>query len=138
VILTYKLNLLIPLSKVEENMQEAKKRDAAREGKFYFRKDILTGNWTYLATFSVFQHDCMFAGPTTRPFYEQWFGLGKKEYTKMSVNDIFNGAENEFPGLIPLIEDYIKDLHLDVQTSCTLHRYLHYIGKKASGTFLLL
>ncbi|OQV17461.1 Glutamate--cysteine ligase catalytic subunit [Hypsibius exemplaris] len=114
VILTYKLNLLIPLSKVDENMQQAMKRDSAKEGRFYFRKDILTG-------------------PTTRPFYEKWFGLGKHEYTKMSLNDIFNGVENEFPGLIPLVEDYLKDLHLDVHTSCTLHRYLRFISLKASG-----
>ena len=43
VIISFKLNFLIPISKVEENMKEAQKRDAARKGMFYFRKDILTG-----------------------------------------------------------------------------------------------
>ena len=43
VILSFQLNFLLPLSKVEENMKEAQKRDAARQGRFYFRKDILSG-----------------------------------------------------------------------------------------------
>lgn len=35
VILTYKLNLLVPLSKVDENMKEAEKRDAVNSCKFW-------------------------------------------------------------------------------------------------------
>ncbi|VDP92277.1 unnamed protein product [Echinostoma caproni] len=37
-ILRLKLNLLIPISKVDENMATAMKRDAARQGLFYFRQ----------------------------------------------------------------------------------------------------
>ena len=51
----------------------------------------------------------------------------------MSINEIFNGKEGEFPGLIPLIKDYLKDVDLDVDTSCTLLTYLRFIRKKASG-----
>lgn len=40
VILSYKLNLLIPISKVEENMRNAVKRNAVLEGQFYFRKAL--------------------------------------------------------------------------------------------------
>uniref|UniRef100_A0A8C2FR74 Glutamate--cysteine ligase n=1 Tax=Cyprinus carpio TaxID=7962 RepID=A0A8C2FR74_CYPCA len=40
VILSYKLDFLIPLSKVDENMKEAQKRNAVQEGMFYFRKDL--------------------------------------------------------------------------------------------------
>lgn len=43
VILSFQLNFVIPMTKVEENMKEAQKRDAARQGKFYFRKDIVAG-----------------------------------------------------------------------------------------------
>ena len=41
VILAYKLNFLIPISMVDENMVEAQKKDAVRESKFWFRKDIM-------------------------------------------------------------------------------------------------
>ncbi|CAB1338527.1 unnamed protein product [Coregonus sp. 'balchen'] len=43
VILSYKLDFLIPLSKVDENMKVAQKRNAVQEGMFYFRKDIYKG-----------------------------------------------------------------------------------------------
>lgn len=39
-ILQFNLNFYIPISKVDENMQRAQKRDAARSGKFFFRKDV--------------------------------------------------------------------------------------------------
>ena len=39
-ILSFNLDLLIPLSMVEENMRRAKRRDAARDSRFWFRKDI--------------------------------------------------------------------------------------------------
>ena len=107
-------------------------------GKFFLRvflRCAFCAMW--LAIFSTrasrFCTGLFITDPTTRPFYKKWFGLGKREYTKMSLNDIFNGVENEFPGLIPLVEDYLKDLHLDVHSSCTLHRYLRFISKKASG-----
>lgn len=43
-ILSFKLNLLIPISKVDENMQIAQKKDACRKEKFYFRKSIYSEN----------------------------------------------------------------------------------------------
>src|SRR5699024_3131262 len=39
-ILSLNLSLLIPISKVEENMPTAQRRDAARRGRFWFRRDI--------------------------------------------------------------------------------------------------
>lgn len=40
VILTFDLNLYIPLSRVDANMQRAHGRDAARKGKFFFRRHM--------------------------------------------------------------------------------------------------
>ncbi|KDQ57449.1 hypothetical protein JAAARDRAFT_35163 [Jaapia argillacea MUCL 33604] len=39
-ILSLNLNLYLPITKVDENMQRAQKRDAVRSGKFYFRKNV--------------------------------------------------------------------------------------------------
>ena len=41
VILTYGLNFLMPISRVDENMQRAQKRDALLTQKFWFRKDLV-------------------------------------------------------------------------------------------------
>ncbi|CAE1240060.1 GCLC [Acanthosepion pharaonis] len=49
VILTFKLNFLIPISKVDENMVTAQKKDAVTEEKFYFRKDVITGKLMTMA-----------------------------------------------------------------------------------------
>jgi glutamate--cysteine ligase catalytic subunit len=40
VILSYGYNLLMPISKVDENMKRAQKKDAVTEQKFHFRTNI--------------------------------------------------------------------------------------------------
>lgn len=40
VILSYKYNILVPISKVDENMKRAQKRDAILNQRFYFRRNI--------------------------------------------------------------------------------------------------
>lgn len=46
-ILSLKLNFLIPISKVEENMENAVRRDAVNQEKFHFRRGdlIFLGRW---------------------------------------------------------------------------------------------
>ncbi len=41
--------------------------------------------------------------------------------------------ENEFPGLIPLVESYLDSMNIDVSTRCELNRYLELIRLRASG-----
>lgn len=65
VILSYKLNLLIPISKVDKNMARAQKRNAVIAEKFWFRRDI---------TSDVKQQDD-----------------GQAEYTEFTINEIING-----------------------------------------------
>uniref|UniRef100_A0A8C4UWU8 Glutamate--cysteine ligase n=1 Tax=Falco tinnunculus TaxID=100819 RepID=A0A8C4UWU8_FALTI len=74
VILSYKLDFLIPLSKVDENMKMAQKRDAVRQGMFYFRKDICKGGNAVVDGCGSAQN-----------------GTGTEEYTLMSIDTIING-----------------------------------------------
>ena len=62
-ILSYKWNLLMPISLVDENMKRAQKRDAVLTQKFWWRKDIFTA-----------------CEDTTQP-----------EVTEMSIDEILNG-----------------------------------------------
>lgn len=64
VILSYKLNLLIPISKVDQNMVRAQKRDAVKMEKFWFRHDI---------TSDVKSDDA------------------QSKYTELTINEIING-----------------------------------------------
>uniref|UniRef100_A0A8C7XYC3 Glutamate--cysteine ligase n=1 Tax=Oryzias sinensis TaxID=183150 RepID=A0A8C7XYC3_9TELE len=127
VILSYKLDFLIPLSKVDENMKVAQERNAVLEGMFYFRKDIFKGavNGTWLdgntSAQNGVQTDC-----------------GSDEYTLMSIDTIINGKEGVFQGLIPILNCYLENMEVDVDTRCTILNYLKLIKKRASGELMTM
>ncbi|KAM3675261.1 glutamate--cysteine ligase catalytic subunit isoform X5 [Ammospiza nelsoni] len=121
VILSYKLDFLIPLSKVDENMKVAQKRDAVRQGMFYFRKDICKGG-------NVVLDGCGSAQNGT--------STDAEEYTLMSIDTIINGKEGVFPGLIPILNSYLENMEVDVDTRCSILNYLKLIKKRASGELM--
>ncbi|KAK0084952.1 hypothetical protein PV325_006052 [Microctonus aethiopoides] len=110
VILSYNLNLLIPISKVEENMARAQKRDAVNGEKFWFRKDIASDG--------------------------KQGQLVDDEYCELTVNEIINGKDGLFVGLIPLMNSYLNSMNVDADTHCTVQRYLKLIQKRASGELM--
>uniref|UniRef100_A0A674MJ83 Glutamate--cysteine ligase n=1 Tax=Takifugu rubripes TaxID=31033 RepID=A0A674MJ83_TAKRU len=123
VILSYKLDFLIPLSKVDENMKVAQKRNAVLEGMFYFRKDIFKG-----------------CNPVLDGSGSAQNGLegecANEEYTLMSIDNIINGKEGVFQGLIPILNCYLENMEVDVDTRCTILNYLKLIKKRASGELM--
>ncbi|CAG9771333.1 unnamed protein product [Ceutorhynchus assimilis] len=122
VILSYQLNFLIPISKVDENMRNAQKRNACKEQKFWFRKDITTD-------VSPPEANRCCAGSNCQPKECDMVGF-------MTVNDIVNGKHGDFPGLIPLISSYLNGMDVDADTHCTIQQYLKFIQKRASGEVL--
>ncbi|XP_065843701.1 glutamate--cysteine ligase catalytic subunit-like isoform X2 [Oscarella lobularis] len=109
-IMSFGLNFYMPISKVDENMEKAQRRDAARAEKFYFRCQPFPGD------FEVKAED--------------------PEFSLMSVDTLINGKDGEFPGLIPLIWRYLDSVHVDAETHCTISRYLCLIERRASGKVL--
>ncbi|KAK9879781.1 hypothetical protein WA026_006844 [Henosepilachna vigintioctopunctata] len=122
VILSYQLNFLIPISKVDENMANAQKRDACKEQKFWFRKDITT---------QISPPEASEVCQTSRNDKNVC-----DSYALMTVNEIINGKEGEFPGLIPLINNYLSGMDVDADTHCTIQQYLKFIQRRASGELL--
>nr|ACC86274.1 glutamate-cysteine ligase catalytic subunit [Exaiptasia diaphana] len=118
VILSFDLNLLIPLSKVDANMQAAQKRDAARKDKFYFRK-----------TLKNCQPQCAHSECCESE-------SSCDEVVLMSIDTIINGKDGEFPGLIPLMNSYLSNVDVDIDTRCTISQYLKLIQKRASGELM--
>lgn len=94
-------------------MQKAQKRDACRQAKFWFSKDITTQISPPEAS-KCCKTDC-------------------KNDCMMTVNEIINGKEGEFPGLIPLINNYLSGMDVDADTHCTIQQYLKFIQQRASG-----
>ncbi|VVC45915.1 Hypothetical protein CINCED_3A009299 [Cinara cedri] len=112
VILSYQLNFIIPISKVDENMSKAQKRSAALTEKFWFRKNI-TSAFKAAGANTTLNNDAV--------------------YTPMSIDEIINGKTGEFPGLIPLIHSYLSSMDIDADTHCTIRKYLKLISRRASG-----
>ncbi|BHF59990.1 hypothetical protein SprV_0100295100 [Sparganum proliferum] len=160
-ILSLKLNFLIPISKVEENMVNAVKRDAVNRGRFYFRKgDLITTvaspqtatavcrNWQRTRTPNLRKKKSTVpnrhASPDNikhRHSFDSSGGIKccqlkeirpEDSYTMLSINEIINGSES-FPGLIPLIRHYMAMTEVDPNTAFSIHQYLTLIGKRASG-----
>lgn len=116
VILAYKLNFLIPISKVDENMTRAQKRNAYRFERFWFRKDIFNKKQMIID--------------------ENGNEITEKDFELMTIDEIFNGNGSSFPGLIPLMNKYLFSLDIDDKTRQTMQRYLQLVERKASGALL--
>lgn len=115
VILSFKLNFLVPISKVDENMQKAQKRNACLEEKFWFRSNFNSKNCENTCTPGE-EGDCEGC--------ELW-----------SINEIINGR-GSFPGLVGLINQYLASMEVDTDTHCSIQQYLKLIQRRASGSLL--
>lgn len=147
-ILSFDLNLYIPIPRTTMNMETAHARNAVLEQKFYFRKDPFPHRISRLHQQHQHQHQQQpnsnpnstsgntsdsssryssgFSTPNLRPI--------ESEYELMTIADIVNGTEDGFPGLIPLVESYLNGVNVDVETRCRLAAYLDFIRRRADGT----
>jgi glutamate--cysteine ligase catalytic subunit len=148
VVLSYNLNFYIPITKVDENMETAHARDAVLTRKFWFRRNLFPTTRTSRSSASGSSTPTT-AGGTSRPPTPTPTGPVEDEYRLMTVNEIINGTayakatatqddeaadeEDDFPGLIPLVESYLDSVNVDVVTRCELATYLDLIRKRASG-----
>ncbi|CAH8512792.1 unnamed protein product [Schistosoma rodhaini] len=158
-ILKFNLNLLIPLSKVDENIATALKRDAVLNEKFYFKQGHLITtdgtpvdlakscskfkfNRTYSTQCDFSDSNCTFSRDeqyvntsscnSTSSFAEV---NPDDSYMLMSVNEIINGTST-FPGLLPLIRHYVQETGGHLETIDLINSYLDLIQKRASGELM--
>jgi glutamate--cysteine ligase catalytic subunit len=136
-ILSFDLDFYIPIARTTDNMETAHARNAVLDRKFYFRKDPFPRRY--------FRHQpptsngsgpsSVASSTTTPPLPSPPLGPIESEYELMTIADIVNGSpEGFFPGLIPLVESYLNSVNVDVETRCSLARYLDFIRKRADGT----
>ncbi|KIW62261.1 glutamate-cysteine ligase [Phialophora macrospora] len=150
-ILSFDLNFYIPITRTTENMETAHVRDAVMKEKFWFRKDPFPQKRT--PKHSPVQSPALngvggpatsSTGPSTSTPQNGTTGLEgsmdtplgpvEDEYSRMSIDEIINGAPDGFPGLIPLVESYLDSVNIDIDTRCRLAVYLDLIRKRANGT----
>lgn len=140
-ILSFDLNLYMPIARVTENMETAHRRDAVNQERFWFRKRMFPSSPS--STPSSPSYHLSRLPPSMDPPVES-------EYCLMSIDEIINGSaakntpcltdspnclgrHETFPGLIPLIESYLDSMNVDIQTRCSLSSYLSLIRARASG-----
>ncbi|XP_062562515.1 glutamate--cysteine ligase [Armigeres subalbatus] len=130
VILSYQLDFLIPISKVDENMQNSQKRGAVLTEKFWFKKNI-TGSTVANGTGQVNQEVNNHHPEQDTTDNDEM----SEEYELMTIDQIISG-KGQFPGLVPLINSYLGSMDVDADTHCTIQQYLRLIQKRASGELL--
>jgi len=108
VILELKLDLRVPMSKLEENMQTAQLRDACTSGRFWFRTDIDRAEQA---------------------------AESKPTWSKLTIREILRGTES-FVGLIPLCERYFNATNAEPPVSSCCSKYLDFIAQRAEGKLL--
>mmetsp|Transcript_107661 Transcript_107661/g.314782 ORF Transcript_107661/g.314782 Transcript_107661/m.314782 type:complete len:694 (-) Transcript_107661:70-2151(-) len=115
-LLVFDLDLLVPLSKVDDNMRRAHAMDAVNSGKFWFRKHVIP------------QKVCQ---RNPRPATTL-----SDSYEEMSMNEVINGKSSYFPGLVPLCFAYLEHIGCDSVSYGHLRTYLNFISQRASGELL--
>lgn len=162
VILSFDLNLYIPIARTTENMETAHKRNALLDDKFWFRKDPFPQKTTPAASpflrpqasnsevpsqqsdldqspkVNGARHT---AGGTTSGTPPPGLSPVEGEYSLHTVSEVINGpspgaptSTDQFPGLIPLVQHYLSSLNLSVTTRCQIERYLELIARRADGS----
>ena len=157
VILTFDLNLYIPISKVDANMQRAHSRNAAAKGKFFFRRHLAPleeGDDGYGVKYaSMFSkavngdvsigengpdggaESDLDEGVSTQRLQAPYAAGSDEEnaYEEMTMAEIMRGKGDYFPGLIPLVRAYLDHINADSITTKRLSTYLDFIEKRATG-----
>jgi len=154
VIITFDLNLYIPLSRVDSNMQRAHSRNAAAKGKFFFRRHLAPleeGDDGYGVKYtSMFSRGANEgASKTSDKSTKESFieGVSKQRrtapfapgsdeensYEEMTMSEIMCGKGDYFPGLIPLVHAYLDYINCDTITRQRLNTYLDFIEKRSTG-----
>lgn len=155
VILTFDLNLYIPMSRVDANMQRAHSRNAAAKGRFFFRRHLAPleeGDDGYGVKYqSMFSRavngdssgetsqssdDDVYDDGISRNRRQAPCAPGSEEenaFEEMTMAEIMRGKGDYFPGLIPLVLAYLDHINCDSVTFARIVQYLDFIEARATG-----
>ena len=138
-IVHFDLNFYVPIERVAENMQIAHVRDAVQKQSFFWRKDVFPPSRSELGSTGG---DAAAVGPV------------EEEYTLMTLNNIINGSSSNgngsktetdsktddmknpqatFPGLLPILGSYMREVGIADEEKKHIDRYLAVIRGRADG-----
>ena len=135
--------------KVDENMQRAQQRDAARAHKFFFRKDVLPPGHASPTTSGAStppgdcadcaekkeketkMRNCFPALPVPAGGVAR--GPVEEEYAEMALEEIMCGKGDAFPGLLGLVRAYVETLDVTPEKRAKIAKYLELVERRANG-----
>ncbi|KAG7346815.1 glutamine cyclotransferase [Nitzschia inconspicua] len=156
-ILTFDLNLYIPISRVDANMQRAHSRNAAAKGKFFFRRHLAPleegddgYGVKYVSMFSMAASGTFDSSSPSTDEDEDDDSVSIKRrsaptapgsdeenaFEEMTMAEIMTGKGDFFPGLIPLVRAYLDHIGADSASRERLDSYLDFIEKRSVGELL--
>eukprot|EP00557_Chaetoceros_sp_GSL56_P002214 CAMPEP_0176500564 /NCGR_PEP_ID=MMETSP0200_2-20121128/13630_1 /TAXON_ID=947934 /ORGANISM="Chaetoceros sp., Strain GSL56" /LENGTH=935 /DNA_ID=CAMNT_0017899263 /DNA_START=602 /DNA_END=3409 /DNA_ORIENTATION=- len=157
-ILTFDLNLYIPISRVDANMQRAHSRNAAAKGKFFFRRHMAPleegddgYGVTYTSMFARVASSADLSGiPASSSDEVDHNGVSQQRrkapvapgsdeensYEEMTMKEIMTGKSDYFPGLIPLVRAYLDYINCDDVAHKKITKYLDFIEQRATGALI--
>lgn len=158
-ILTFDLNLYIPISRVDANMQRAHSRNAAAQGKFFFRRHMAPleegddgYGVRYTSMFSRVGSQTELNSMQSPSTYDEVDEKGvskqrrtapvasgsdeENSYEEMTMKEIMTGKGDYFPGLIPLVRAYLDYINCDDVAHAKITKYLDFIEQRATGALI--
>ena len=159
-ILSFGLNFYMPLTKVDENMSRAHKRDAVNGETFWFRKEVYRTRNRHASRQASRQVSRCSSAENLQNGSKANGGLvnghvvgaragspqsfasssdsaeAEEEYAEFTMDELMNGKGDEFPGLVGLVHNYLDSLNIDVETRCEMGLYLELVSQRASGKLM--
>ena len=116
IIILNKCNFIIPITKVDENFENGYERDAINTKKFWWRINCFDN--------SINLNDDNF----------NYLEDEQNNIKLLTINEIFNGAKEYYPGLLNFIRDEIKNCNkTDISKKENLYKFIDYLEKKTKG-----
>ena len=120
VLLSFDLNIYVPMSRVHENMDRAHSRNAASSQKFWWRSHMVKPDK---------QHQC----PAQQRGEPCAAHSAQDSVVEMTLLEILTGKGGYYPGLVPLVLVYLDSIGCDPDTQSRVQAYVDLIVKRASG-----
>lgn len=127
VILALELTFYIPISRLDENMNTAQRREAVNKEKFWFRANVLPKE--------VDPGVGSTATDRSRQFRTNYTWSPQDSCRQMTLAEIFGGS-GDFPGLIPLCELYLDFIGCDSVVRNGLQKYMDFVLRRARGELM--
>ncbi|KAJ1731681.1 glutamate--cysteine ligase [Coemansia biformis] len=144
VIISYRLNLYLPISLMDQNSSRAQRVNAVRDQLFYFRRDVFggrdgksngSGRISRRGNASTARHAVHHANGSSSNTNQP----ENAEYVELTIDEILNGSKTcGVTGILNIIYAYLPTMRLEYEVEQALRRQLQLVRRRASGKLCTL